>query len=162
MTFDYSGNVNVNNNLIVNGNIAIGTATPNEKLTINGSSRIAVLNTTTSTNSSCMGFRNTDDSKVCNKGVDGGGLCDFERGVLLMGLWTINSIVFTTGTTNTGKMRISATGNVGINISTPTNIFQVGDGQRLRISNGATDLTILGTKEGDNINNTRIMIYGKD
>jgi hypothetical protein len=39
-------------------------------------------------------------------------------------------------------------------------MFQVGDGGRLRISNDTTDYTIIGSKETDDTNNTRIVISG--
>jgi len=51
-------------------------------------------------------------------------------------------------------------GRVGISTDNPGNIFQVGDGGRLRISNGTNDYTLLGTKETDDINNTRIVLSG--
>ena len=39
-----------------------------------------MMKTATSTYSSYLGFQNTTDSKTCFIGVDGAGLCDFERG----------------------------------------------------------------------------------
>jgi len=55
---------------------------------------------------------------------------------------------------------ISTSGNVGIGTSTPSQILQVGDGGRMRISNGITDYTLIGTKETDDANNTRIVMNG--
>ncbi len=53
-------------------------------------------------------------------------------------------------------------GNVGIGTNNPLNILQVGDGEKLRISNDTSDFSIIGTK--DNINeyttNTKIFING--
>ncbi len=40
-------------------------------------------------------------------------------------------------------------GNVGIGTANPLNILQVGDAGRLRISNGTTDYTIIGTRDTD-------------
>jgi hypothetical protein len=51
-------------------------------------------------------------------------------------------------------------GNVGISTNTANNIFQVGNGGRLRISNGASDFTLIGTKETNDNNNTRIGLSG--
>jgi hypothetical protein len=42
----------------------------------------------------------------------------------------------------------------------PSQILQVGDGGRLRISNGITDYTLIGTKETDDASNTRIVVSG--
>jgi hypothetical protein len=52
-------------------------------------------------------------------------------------------------------------GNVGIGIASPSQIFQVGDGGRLRIANNNVDYTIIGTDSINNTNtNTRIEILG--
>ena len=51
-------------------------------------------------------------------------------------------------------------GSVGIGTTNPLQILQVGDGARLRISNGASDYTLIGTKDVDDANNTRIVISG--
>jgi hypothetical protein len=51
-------------------------------------------------------------------------------------------------------------GNVGIGTSDPNNILQVGDGARLRISNGISDYTLIGTKNVDDSTNTCIYING--
>ncbi len=64
-------------------------------------------------------------------------------------------------TNNLVRMNILANGNVGIGAPSPDtipNIFQVGDGARLRISNGTTDYTLIGTNTGDDANNTRIVL----
>ena len=66
-------------------------------------------------------------------------------------------------TNNLVRMNILANGNVGIgapNPDTVSQIFQVGDGARLRISNGTTDYTLLGSKDGDDANNTKIVLSG--
>jgi hypothetical protein len=68
-------------------------------------------------------------------------------------------------TNNIVRIAIQANGNVGIVPTGSTadgtaNVFQVGDGGRLRISNGPTDYTLIGSKETDNANNTRIIISG--
>jgi len=51
-------------------------------------------------------------------------------------------------------------GNVGIATTDPSNILQVGAGGRLRISNGISDFSILGTKDVDDNENTRIVVCG--
>jgi hypothetical protein len=66
-------------------------------------------------------------------------------------------------TNNLVRMNILANGNVGIGAPTPdtiSQIFQVGDGARLRISNNTADVSIIGTKEGNDVNNTRIELSG--
>jgi hypothetical protein len=61
-------------------------------------------------------------------------------------------------TANITRLTISDAGLVCIGVNTPSQILQVGDGARLRISNGATDYSLIGTKETDDANNTRIVI----
>jgi hypothetical protein len=54
-------------------------------------------------------------------------------------------------------------GNVGIGRTDPTNILQVGLNNRLRISNGSSDYTIIGTSDDTTgFINTRITLYGYD
>ncbi len=72
---------------------------------------------------------------------------------------------FTADGSTTGsklRMTISDTGNVNIGSQTPNNIFQVGDGGKLRISNGVSDYSLIGTKDdvNDNTTNTKIFING--
>jgi hypothetical protein len=50
-------------------------------------------------------------------------------------------------------------GNVGIGRTDPTNIFQVGSGNKLRIANNNTDFTMIGTGESPEYH-TRIILYG--
>ena len=57
-------------------------------------------------------------------------------------------------------MTIKEDGNVCIGANSPNNIFQVGDGARLRISNGVNDYSLIGTKDIDDTTNTRIVISG--
>jgi len=53
------------------------------------------------------------------------------------------------------------TGNVGIGTTNNlNNILQVGEGGRLRISNGTTDYTSIGTIDVDGPNNTQIILSG--
>ena len=66
--------------------------------------------------------------------------------------WGISSISTIFCLTNNGY--------IGIGITNPSNILQIGDGGKLKISNGINDFTIIGTKDGIDINNTRIVING--
>jgi hypothetical protein len=53
------------------------------------------------------------------------------------------------------------TGNVGIGTGTiATNVLVVGAGGRLRIANGTTDYTLIGTSNTDALTNPRIIIFG--
>lgn len=77
---------------------------------------------------------------------------------LWYGTHSIGNHIFYTGTT--ARMRILANGNIGIGTTTLiSNILQVGDGGRLRISNSSTDSTSIGTRDIDDLNNTRIYLF---
>jgi hypothetical protein len=66
-------------------------------------------------------------------------------------------------TTSTDTTRIYYNGgNVGIGTTNPANILQVGGGGRLRIANSTSDLTLIGTDDVDGVDNSRIVISGKD
>ena len=81
----------------------------------------------------------------------------------ILGITTLNKIIFNTGTSLANyatRMAIDTSGNIGIGTQTQSNILQVGDGARLRISNGISDYTVIGTKDVDDATNTRIVISG--
>ena len=58
------------------------------------------------------------------------------------------------------KMSITPTGNVGIGITNPPNILQIGNAGRLRVANNISDYTIIGTANADDTTNTKIEISG--
>ena len=92
-------------------------------------------------------------------GFDTGNTIWQDTGDLGISANTGNNIKFAIGN-GSEKMRIKSDGNVGIGTNNPTNIFQVGDGARLRISNGVSDYSVIGTKDVDDNTNTRIVISG--
>ena len=62
--------------------------------------------------------------------------------------------------TDTERIIINSTGNVGIGTTNPGNILQVGNSSRLRISNDASDYTRIGTNDVLGTTNTRINLFG--
>ncbi len=58
------------------------------------------------------------------------------------------------------KMSITPIGNVGIGITNPPNILQIGNAGRLRVANNISDYTIIGTADADDATNTKIEISG--
>ena len=62
--------------------------------------------------------------------------------------------------TDTERIVINSIGNVGIRTNVPDNILQVGNSSRLRISNGSSDYTRIGTNDVLGTTNTRINIFG--
>ena len=57
-------------------------------------------------------------------------------------------------------MSIRSDGRVGIGTTNPGSAFQIGNGERLRISTGNSDYTQIGTSDTSGFNNTNITISG--
>ena len=64
----------------------------------------------------------------------------------------------TSGFTN--LFTILQNGNVGVGITNPSSIFQIGNAGRLKISSGSTDYTLIGTNDTDGTTNTKIVLSG--
>jgi hypothetical protein len=133
-------------NTILNGNVGIGTASPTTKLHVAGSFRLV------DGNQSNGKVLTTDANGVATwQTASGGSLPAGTSGQTLRHdgtNWVANSNIFNNGT------------NVGIGTSWSNNILQVGNAGRLRISNGTTDYSLLGTIDNDGSTNTRIVISG--
>jgi len=110
----------------ITGNVGIGTSTVNERLTIRGAgARLMMLTCATATYASYMGFSNSANDSLAYIGVDGVGLNGLVYGALTLGTWKDQPILFTTGATNTEKMRIASGGNVGIGTNNPLALLDV-------------------------------------
>jgi hypothetical protein len=69
-------------------------------------------------------------------------------------------VISSVSNTDTERIIINSTGNVGIGTTNPGNILQVGNSSRLRISNDASDYTRIGTNDVLGTTNTRINLFG--
>jgi hypothetical protein len=113
---------NVETMTISGGNVGIGTSVVTHKLTILGTGGCQLMITSsTASSSSYMGFANSANDSLAYIGVDGVGLTSYVYGALTLGTWKDKPILFTTGVTNSEKMRIESNGNVGIGITTAIN-----------------------------------------
>ena len=131
------------------GNVGIGTTNPQSLLHLHKSSA-----------STEISFRITDNSS----GVGAtDGIAIVKTTLQDMFLYVYENARMYFFTNNLVRMNILANGNVGIGAPSPdtiSQIFQVGSGARLRISNTSADYTILGTNDTDGLNNTRIVLNG--
>lgn len=156
----FSGNVGIttdvvnydfNLNVIGNANISTGINTSNilntGELLQNGIVKIgSLVSKATNTN----GYNFYVNTSTCINGIFkhlGGDFISDANTTL------INSNVRINGLLNLNS-------NVGINTTNLTNILQVEDGGKLRISNNRDDYTCIGTSNIDNTTNTRIIING--
>ena len=181
-----NGNTTINgtlSQLAINGNpnnfqnpvCIFTTSAENYKLNVNGDANIKLL-----LNTSNLIVNN--DMTVLNGNIRVGVASTFtlptnysvyiEKNTYIKG-----NVYFTNGdfSHNVGNFNINSTtvtiannalfqSYIGIGVSSAgaiTNILQIGNGGRLRISNGSTDYTVIGTTEGEtSFTNTRIIING--
>lgn len=73
--------------------------------------------------SSYMNFNNSNTGGTALFGVDGGSYAGFSNGATLFGSWTNHPVIIATNATQ--RMRITATGDVGINTTTPSERLEV-------------------------------------
>jgi hypothetical protein len=128
------------------GNVGIGTSTPLARLHLHNTGNNQEVKLSLTDNST--GAAVTDGCAIMKTDVNDLFIINYEATRLIF--FTANNV----------RMQISGSGNVGIGGVAANNILQVGDGGRLRISNGTTDYTLIGSKETDDAANTSIEIYG--
>lgn len=136
--------------ILGNGNIGMGTDNPQTQLHLHkaGNSQDIQIKLTDSS----TGIGSTD------------GVFIQKTSLQDMFLGTLENARLYAFTNNAVRLAIQANGYTcivdGNNQDVVNNIFQVGDGGKLRISNGINDYTLIGTKNGDDGNNTKIVLSG--
>ncbi len=152
-TYKLDINGNLNATLIYEGGTLLtskylkldGTNTMSGALNITSTTtdnQIVITNTTTTRYASIRFFNGTTNGFI---GVGGSGLTGTSYYNNNVFLEANNSLIFQSGNQATGsvpRMIINTTGNVGIATTNPNNILQVGDGGKLRISNGISDYSL--------------------
>ena len=126
--------------------------------TTTGNNPIYITSTSTNANNS-INFKN-NSTNIAFIGIGGTNFGGYYANNLFLEASSSSIIFNTNGRTSASvpNMIVHSSGNVGIATTNPTNILQVGSGGRLRISNGTTDFSIIGTIDTDN-NNTNTKIY---
>ena len=142
--------------LLNNGRVGIGTTNPASIFQIGSGARFKISND--NTGYTTIGTNDTDGSDntqiiLAGSALASGGNIDYVA-------TSTGSHRFFTGTGTTERMRIKTNGYVGIGNNNPDNILQVGAGGRLRIANGNTDYTLLGTEDALTITNACLAISG--
>jgi hypothetical protein len=151
----YIGGGNPKMTILSNGNVGMGIDNPTYKLHIRGANP-TLLRIETSTNAlnevsgiefGIPGYTSTSSAKILSTTVAG---------------FTPNLQFITASGENSSsvKMTIRGDGNVGIANANPSQILQVGNAGRLRISNGTDDYSIIGTIDNDGPLNTRVVVSG--
>lgn len=142
--------------LLNNGRVGIGTTNPASIFQIGSGARLKIAND--NTGYTTIGTNDTDGADntqiiLAGSALASGGNIDYVA-------TSTGSHRFFTGTGTTERMRIKTNGYVGIGNNNPDNILQVGAGGRLRIANGNTDYTLLGTEDALTITNACLAISG--
>ena len=125
--------------------------------TTTGNNPIRIYSTSTAANN-CIQFEN-NNSKIVYLGLGGSEIsgANYKNNFFIQ---STNGIILNVnrGSVETPNFIINNSGNVGIGTTNPVNILQVGDGGKLRIANGITDYSLLGSKDVDDYTNTRIVV----
>jgi len=143
-------------------------------LQLSGGTMTAPLNITSTTTDNQIVITNSSAARYtsikffngtaqCFIGIGGSGLTGTSYYNNNLFFESANSLIFQTAgqtTVNIPRIIINTSGKVGIATTNPDNILQVGDGARLRISNGVDNYSIIGTKDVDDATNTRIVLSG--
>ena len=165
--------VNFNQNLTLqavpdSGNVGIGTTNPSTyKLYVNGTTYI---NGNTTINSAKLIVGNDNSFPDLQLGSTNGnnlgvattaGSFSGASAINDLVLRSLNKLILQSGGGNTPAITITTGNYVGIGTNNPSQILQVGDAARLRIANDSNDYSLIGTKNVDDADNTRIVISGK-
>ena len=125
--------------------------------TTTGNNPIRIYSTSTAANN-CIQFQN-DNSMIVYLGLGGSTIAgtNYKNNFFIQ---STNGIILNVNraSDSTPNFIINNSGNIGIGTTNPVNILQVGDGGKLRIANGITDYSLLGSKDVDDYTNTRIVV----
>ena len=163
----YIGGGNPKMTILSNGNVGIGTSSPGVNLHLYASAgNNAIQSLDASAGSGLAILRLISGNGSTNRGT----FLDFYNNVASTTYprWRIVNDYDYNGTNDlriiNGNIQsiltILQNGNVGINVLNPSAILQVGNGGRLKISNGTDDWSTLGSIDNDGPLNTRIVVSG--
>jgi hypothetical protein len=143
------------------GRVGIGTTNPTRILQVGTGGRLLISNTS----SDFTTIGTAEDALIPNTKINicGYNFTGFNGVIQYITTGTGYHSFINQPTDNTSqveRMRISSTGNVGIGTTNPSSILHIGGGGRLRISNGASDYTLIGTQDTNSSTNTGIILYG--
>ena len=153
-------NLNASSSIVINGiitarsNVGIGITTLfNETLRIESTSNIIGI---------WNGSLNMNNNSFINSFIGKDNTNGFFNKYTHINNNSVNNYLTWEISSISSILSLTANGYVGIGITNPANIFQIGDGGKLRISNNFNDFTLIGTKDGIDNNNTRIVINGSN
>jgi|GEM_PF-2144065 len=159
----YAGNVTAPaNGLIVSGKVGIGTISPAAQLEVVGTAGARIVDSSNAnTYAGSLIFGNLADAKLLYAPNDGTLQWRTHNHATGHAFEVYDKFSSTTKVhLDSGGATYFNGGNVGIGTTNPTNILQVGNAGRLRVSNGITDYSLFGTLDDDGPTNTRIVISG--
>jgi hypothetical protein len=159
-----SGTATFNSNIIQNnscpisltGELTLNSSTLNDQIIINNTAIDKYAKIKFTNNIASDGYIGIGGTNVITNG-------NYNNNFFIQSKTNIILNSGNNSTLSTPSFLITSSGNIGISTAIANNILQINDGGRLRIANGNTDYTVIGTNNGiTSATNTRIIINGNN